>query len=54
MNHVARMQVLGRPEELIQNVLFVDFFEDVSAFDDVVKVRVYPKLNSFSKGSHCS
>ena len=40
MNHVARMQVLGRPEELIQNVLFVHFLEDVAAFDDVVKIRI--------------
>lgn len=41
MNHVARMQVLGGPKQLIQNVLLVHFLEDVTTFDDVVQVRVY-------------
>lgn len=40
MNHVARMQVLSRPKQLIQDVLFVNFFEYISALDDIVEVRV--------------
>ena len=41
MNHVAGMQVLCRPEQLVEDVLLVNFFEDVASFDDIVQVRVW-------------
>ena len=40
MNHVAGMQVLCRPEQLVEDVLLVNFFEDVASFDDIVQVSV--------------
>lgn len=41
VNHVAGMQVLCCPEQLVEDVLLVNFFEDIAAFDNIVKVRVY-------------
>ena len=46
MNHVARMQVLSGPKQLIQDVLFVNFFEYIAALDDIVEVRVWNKIQS--------
>lgn len=40
MNHVARMQVLGGSEQLIHDILFVHFLEDIAPFDDIVEVSV--------------
>ena len=40
MYNIAGMQVLGGPEKLVHDILFVHFFQDISPFDDVVQVRI--------------
>ena len=40
MYNIAGMQVLGGPEKLVHDILFVYFFQDISPFDDVVQVRI--------------
>lgn len=41
MNHVRRVQVLGRLQQLIHDVLFVHVFENGLAFDHVVQVGLH-------------
>lgn len=40
MNDVTGMKEFGGPEELVKDVLFVNFFEDITPFDDIMEVRV--------------
>lgn len=40
MNNVAGMEEFGSPEQLVKDVLFVNFFEDITPFDDIMEVRV--------------
>ena len=50
MNHVARMQILGRLQQLVHDVPLVNVFQDVAAFDHVVKVSVCRRTNTPSAG----
>ena len=40
MDHVAWMQVLGGTKQLVEDVLLVNFLQDVAPFDDIVQIRV--------------
>jgi len=40
MNHIARMQIFYRFEQLIHNILLVDVFQYVASFYHVVQVSI--------------
>ena len=40
MNDIAGMEVFGCAEQLVQDILLMDFFQYIASFYNVVKVRI--------------
>lgn len=40
MNDVTRMEVLGGSKQLVQDVLLMDFFQNIASLYHVVEVRI--------------